>query len=197
MLKIASQHGLSSTAQSQFSKLPVVDPRDGSTQVVYLDGWMQRLGRTGPLSPVAYCMLTSEALVGVDPVTGTELWRRNDVSKNSHLYNDEQYIYTIEVAIDGTVGTTRVFRLQDGVTMPTRDFSDIYRNRLRMNGRTILSSDGDGRGRVLRVYDILAGKDVYREVWENRSQIGLPIEAKLQSTSGPSSRIRASSLRSA
>jgi outer membrane protein assembly factor BamB len=165
-----------STVNAGFKAQPAVDPRDGSTTIVYAtpDGWIQRLGRSGPLSPIAACLLTTEGLIGVDPVTGQELWRRNDVSKNSHLYNDEQYIYTVEVALDGTPGTARVFRLHDGVTVPTRDFSDVYRTRVKMHGRTIVSGDSDGRGATLRVYDILTGKDLWKGTFAPGSKIMTP-----------------------
>ncbi len=164
----------SGAINAQLQQAPVVDPRDGSTQVVYMGGWMQRLGRTGPLSPVAACLLTSDGLIGVDPVTGHELWRRNDVSKNSHLYNDEQHVFTIEVAQDGTHGTARVFRLHDGVTVPTRDFSDIYSKRVKMRGRTIIASDSDNRATTLRVYDILTGKDLWKGSFAANSKVMKP-----------------------
>src|SRR5262249_15177347 len=53
-----------STTQGNYTSL-TVDPLDGSARVTYADGWTQRLGQTGPLSPVAVCMLTSDSLVAV------------------------------------------------------------------------------------------------------------------------------------
>src|SRR5262249_20485126 len=61
-----------------------VDARDGSARVVFADGWTQRLGQTGPLSPVAVCLLTTDALVAVDPVGGQVLWTRDLASQRNH-----------------------------------------------------------------------------------------------------------------
>src|SRR5262249_16755145 len=152
------------------------------------DGWMQRLGRSGPLSPVAACLLTTEGLIGVDPVTGHELWRRNDGSKNSHLYNDEPNIYTGEGAVARTAGTARVFRLHDGVTVPVRDFSDVYRSRVKMNGRMIVAGDTEGRNSTLRVYDILTGKDLWKGTFAANSKIMHPEADDLAGIVEPSGR---------
>src|SRR5207245_1697054 len=104
---------------------------------------MQRLGLTGTLSPIAVPLLTSDALQGVDPITGQVLWVRNDMPKSSHMYTDATHIYTVEVGQEGNTGATRVFRLHDGVVEKTKDFSELYRNRLKMFGRTILTKDDD------------------------------------------------------
>ena len=57
-----------------------VDPRDGSVQVVYQDGWTQRLGQTGPLEGAAVCLQMKDALTAVDPINGRVLWTRSDVT---------------------------------------------------------------------------------------------------------------------
>ncbi len=57
-----------------------VDPRDGSVQVVYSDGWTQRLGQTGPLEGAAVCLQMEDALTAVDPIDGRVLWTRSDVT---------------------------------------------------------------------------------------------------------------------
>src|SRR5262249_34591305 len=71
----------------------IVDPRDGSLQVTYQDGWVQRLGQTGPLEGAVFCLQTRDALVAVDPITGRTLWTRSDVSSRYHIFGDEQNIY--------------------------------------------------------------------------------------------------------
>jgi outer membrane protein assembly factor BamB len=149
--------------------IPVIDPRDGSVSVVYTDGWMQRIGQTGPLSPTALAVVTGDArLLGLDPISGRILWSRNDVSKNCHLYNDADYVYTVEMGNDGTTGTTRVFRLHDGVAVQTRDFSDLYGKRVSMKGRRLFTRETDVGGVIVRLYDIIQGKDL----WANKYPVG-------------------------
>ena len=139
-----------------------IDPRDGSVQVVYKEGWTQRLGQSGPLSPTAACLLTSEALVAVDPVKGDVLWMRSDMPKKCHLYNDAQHIFVVEMGDAASPGATRVFRLHDGVDIHARDFSAAYKNRVRMTGHKLLVRDSDATGITLRLYDVLAGKDLWK-----------------------------------
>src|SRR5205823_5670523 len=132
-----------------------VDPHDGSARVTFSDGWTQRLGQTGPLSPVAVCMLTTDSLVAVDPVSGQILWTRSDVFKKSYLFNDDEHVFIVEVGDDGTATTTHVYRLQDGVDVRAKDFSALFNKRLRMDGRKLLAAE-DTRGSVtLRLYDIV------------------------------------------
>ncbi len=150
---------------------------------------MQRLGRSGPLSPIAVPILTAEGLLGCDPVTGNVLWTRNDVSKNSHLYTDDQHVFTIEMATDGTVGSTRIFRLQDGVSIQTRDFSDVYRTRLLMLGRKILASDSTSRGVTLRLYDAVAGEDLYNKTFAPGSVVLQPETDDLGGIVEPSGKV--------
>src|SRR5208282_3379785 len=52
----------------------IPDPRDGSLQLLYADGWVQRLGQTGPICSSYVCLQTREGLVMIDPVTGRPLW---------------------------------------------------------------------------------------------------------------------------
>lgn len=137
----------------------IVDPRDGSTQILYSDGWTTRLAATGPVSPLAVCLMTTDALVAVDPVSGQVLWTRSDMPRRSHLSNDGEHVFVVEVAQDGTAGGARAFRLHDGVDVRVKDFSTAYQKRIRMQGRNILYADQDGRKTVLRLYDVIEGKD--------------------------------------
>ena len=141
-----------------------IDPRDGSIQVVYAENFTQRLGQTGPVSPSAVCLQTGDALVAVDPVSGQVLWTRSDVPRQCHLYHDAQHVFVVKVGDHGTAGTSRVFRLHDGVDVKARDFSTAYQKRVRMLGNTILYSDADtGKGGTLHLYDVLAGKDRWKK----------------------------------
>jgi hypothetical protein len=106
--------------------------------------------------------MNMDSLQGVDPITGQVLWMRNDLAKSNHIYNDDQYIYTIEMLAEGVTGATRVFRLHDGVSVPAKDFSDHYTKRLKMFGRTILTADPEGAKVVLRLYDIITGQDRWK-----------------------------------
>ncbi len=140
------------------------DPRDGSLQIVYQHGWTQRLGQAGPLSPTAVVLQTSDALVGVDPVSGKTLWSRSDMPKSAHIFNDSEYIYVVEVNDGGNAGGTRALRMHDGYEIKVKDFSAQYQKRIRTMGRSILYSETDEKGGLtLRLYDVLTGKDAWTQ----------------------------------
>jgi len=162
-----------SMSQANYTSL-TIDPNDGSARVTFADGWTQRLGQTGPLSPVAVCMLTTDSLVAVDPVSGQILWTRSDVFKKSYLFNDDEYVFIVEVGDDGTASATHVYRLQDGVDVRAKDFSAVYQKRLRMDGRKLLASEADNRGVTLRLYDIVEGKDLWKQTFAANAHVLRP-----------------------
>jgi outer membrane protein assembly factor BamB/tetratricopeptide (TPR) repeat protein len=141
-----------------------VDPRDHTVQVLYNDGWMQRLGQAGPLQGSVICLLTKDALTAVDPVTGRVLWTRSDVTSSADVFGDENNIYVVDVDPRGNATASRAFRAYDGVSVRVRNFADEYQNRLRLLGRNILVSDTDAKNVLtLRIYDVLAGKDLWSQ----------------------------------
>jgi outer membrane protein assembly factor BamB len=155
----------SATAPPYYQSLSV-DPRDNAVVVVYSDGWMQRLGEAGPLQGGVICLQMRDSLTAVDPVTGRTLWTRSDINSRSHVFGDEQHIYAVGMGAGGGATGSRVFRAYDGVSVRVPEFSNHYEQRIRMIGRNILASNVDPRGaRTLRIYDVLAGKDLWRQTF--------------------------------
>lgn len=143
-----------------------VDQKDNSVVLLYPDGWMQRLGQAGPLQGSVICLQMRDSLTAIDPVSGRVLWTRTDVNSRSQMFGDENYVYVVGQADDGSSSGTRVFRAYDGVSVKVRDFSAVYNNRTRIAGRTILSTEKDAKGTLtMRLYDVLDGKDVWRETF--------------------------------
>lgn len=166
---------LMGTRRSNY-KQHTVNP-DGSVMVIYQDGWSQSFGAERPLSAKVVCVQTRDALEGLDPITGKVLWSRSDVGGHTHLYNDSNYIYAIEI-IDGDPGRTRVFRAEDGVEVRVRDFSTLYARRLRMRGgKLIVSEEGAAGARVIRQYDVVTGKEDWRHTFTAQTK-ALLSEAK-------------------
>jgi outer membrane protein assembly factor BamB len=140
------------------------DPRDDTVQVTYPDGWVQRLGQSGQLGGAVLCIQTYDALEALDPLTGRTLWTRNDIGQRSHVFSDDQHVYIVEVGADGSPSSTRVFRAYDGVSVNVPDFADLYQKRLWLSGNRLLLSEKDATNAVhLRLYDILTGKDLWKQ----------------------------------
>lgn len=144
----------------------LVDPRDGTLQVIYPDGWTQRLGGTGPLQGGVICLQTRDALVAVDPVSNRTLWTRSDVSPRCQIFGDEQHLYIVEMGSDNHASSTRALRAYDGVTVKIPDFAATYEKRQRLVGRNILLTETDAKNAMtLRLYDVHNGKDLWKETF--------------------------------
>jgi outer membrane protein assembly factor BamB/tetratricopeptide (TPR) repeat protein len=150
----------------------VIDPHDGSLQVLYQDNWRQRLGGVAPLEGGVLCVQTSEALTALDPVTGRTLWVRTDVNRHNHLFADAGHVYVVELGDDNSPAQTRVFRASDGVTVKAPDFAPLFGKKLRtVGGALLLSEPGDGGTVALRLYDILTGQDLWKQTFAARSLV--------------------------
>jgi outer membrane protein assembly factor BamB len=140
----------------------MIDAKDGSVHILHRDGWTQRLGQTGPVEPSAVCLHTHDGLTALDPLTGTTLWTRNDVSPRSQIFGDDRYLYLAEMNKEGNAASTRVFRAADGVAaMDVPDFASVFQQRQRVAGGRILAATTRGRTMHLRLYDIPSGKDLW------------------------------------
>jgi outer membrane protein assembly factor BamB len=138
------------------------DPRDGTLQILYPDGWMQRLGETGPVEPGYVCLQTRDGLLALDPVTGEKLWERPGARPRSHLFGDDRYVYLVETSQDGTPTSARAIRAADGVTArDVPDFGAAFAQRQRIDGGRILAAETPNGALRLRLYDVPTGKDVW------------------------------------
>lgn len=144
-----------------------IDPRDNSIQLLYIDGWTQRLGEMGVLTGGIVCLPMRDELVAVDPLSGRVLWKRSDVNSRSAFFGDEQHLYVVHLNPDGSAAGTRVFRAYDGVLVNTvPDFSKHYDRRIRQQGRTLLTSSLDAKNALtLRLVDLFDGKDLWRQTY--------------------------------
>lgn len=158
--KVLWEQNLLGTSGLQGYNNIMVDPKDGTLQVFYQDGYVQRIGQALPIEPGYVCLQTRDGLVAVDPISGKTLWTHNDVTTRARLFGDSDYVYVVDVNNDGTPTGTRVFRAHDGVTVKgLRDFAGVYNQRVRVIGRKILASENAKGKLVVRLYDILSGKD--------------------------------------
>lgn len=158
----ASQAGGQAAVPGNHTNL-TVDPRDGSVLVTYPDGWVQRLGTTGPLEGNVICLQTRDALLGIDPVTGRTLWIRSDVNPRNQIFGDDQVLYVVEMNTENRASSTKALRAYDGVSIKLPDFAANFEKRVGQVGRTLAVAEASATGgTVLRLYDISTGKDVWK-----------------------------------
>jgi outer membrane protein assembly factor BamB/tetratricopeptide (TPR) repeat protein len=140
-----------------------IDPRDGGVHLLYPDGWLQTVGQVLPEAD-AVVLETREGLVAVDPLTGAVLWHRAGLGQRLRIFGDGEHLAVVELNGDGTATATRLLRLADGSAVKAADFSALYGSRLRELGCTLLvGSVLPNGGQLLRRYDVLTGKDLWRQ----------------------------------
>src|SRR5262249_15640318 len=140
-----------------------LDGEGGLYLVVSSQGAQQQLGQIGALTESYLCLRTPEGLVALDPLRGTVLWKKTDVSPRTQIFGDDEYLYLAE-ARDKGVGTTRAVRGSDGATMDGPDFSSIFQRRPRIVGGRLLVSETSASGATaLHLYDVRSGKDAWRK----------------------------------
>ncbi len=167
-----------------------VDPRDGSMQIVYQEGWTQHLGRISPLEGAAVCLQMRDGLVAIDPISGRVLWTRTDVFASSVLFGDDQHVFVVDMGDNGKAASTRVFRTYDGATVAALDFHQLFEDRVRLVGRDILTADKDKDATVLRLYDPLTGKDVWKQAFAPKSFVLQGEECDLGGVIEPDGQVR-------
>ena len=140
-----------------------VDP-DGSIRILYPDGWAQRIGLSNPMTAGVAALQTRDGLVAVDPLTGKTLWTRSDVNSRSILFSDGKHIFVVDMTPENTPSATRAIRAYDGVSVKIPDFSQLFTKRERIIGGKLLLNEtvADGSS-SLRLYDIINGKDTWKE----------------------------------
>src|SRR5206468_2278078 len=84
--RVLWERSLTPATTSTYNLNYTFDPKDNSVMVLYSDGYMQRLGASGPLQGAVICLLTRDSLTAIDPVTGRVLWTRTDINSRSTVF---------------------------------------------------------------------------------------------------------------
>jgi outer membrane protein assembly factor BamB len=169
-----------------------VDARDRTVTALYTNGLAVRMGAPLPASPTAVAVLTSAGLTGLDPRTGKVLWSRTDVAPRSHLFSDGEHVCIVGHDKDGVAASSRAVRLANGSAVPVKDFTGLYKNRVGqpIGRRVLVSESGAKSERVLRLYDVIEGKDVWRQVYPAGSTVVRGLEFGLSGAVGPDGAVR-------
>jgi outer membrane protein assembly factor BamB len=152
----------------------IPDPKDGTLSVYYPDGYIQKLGQIGPLTPAVLCLQTRDGLAAIDPLTGSTLWTRSDVSPRAGIFGDSDHVYIVDVNGEGNPARTRAFRLSDGAPVEVPDFTATFDRRLAVLGSHLLTADEPkGKEQTLRLIHVATGKELWKRVF-----VGKPITVR-------------------
>ena len=126
------------------------------------------IGHVGAVQASYVALVTQTGLMVVDPIRGSLLWKKMDVSASTRVFGDETHLYLVESS-EGAAGSGRVLRAADGMEIAAPDFGNVYQNRLRLLGRTILASVPTRDGLVVKLYDIPTGKDIWAKTFDPKA----------------------------
>lgn len=141
-------------------QLLTLDPEAG-LRLHNPQGITEPLGQIGPVTASYVCLRTHEGLVAVDPVDGSVLWTKTDVSPHTHIFGDEEYVYLIDVRDGKAVGSGRALRGRDGASMDVPDFASPFQHRQKILDGRLLVLDKDTPKPILHLYDIRSGQDLW------------------------------------
>jgi outer membrane protein assembly factor BamB len=132
--------------------------------------YTRKLGMLGNLEAGYVSIQTQNGLVVLDPIKGTELWTKSDLPARTQVFGDDRHIFLIEVRDGKAVGGARCLRASDGVQLKeVPDFAKEYDKRLLIRGGKLLVADTFKDSKVLRLYDVAKGKDVWKRTFHAKA----------------------------
>jgi hypothetical protein len=151
---------------------------DGEVTVPFDDGYIITLGKATVLQAGYAALLTRDGLEVVEPLTRKVLWTRRDMRERTQLYGDSRYIVLVENDSNRKPVAARVLRAVDGLPVEgSGDSGRVLTNArsYQILGRHALLTEGTGeQPRVLRLFDLGSGKDVWRKEYSSKA---IPIKS--------------------
>ncbi len=172
-----------------------LDANDGSLRLTFTDNYYTTLGQAGPVAASYVCLQTKQGLIALDPLTGRTLWERGDVPSRCRVFGDDAHVYLVEMDTAGAPTGTRAFRAHDGAAVVVPNFAAAYKNRQRVIGRTLLTSEtSPATGLTLKLHDVHTGKDLWSKSYPAGSVLLRSEEADLVGAVSPEGRASVVSL---
>jgi outer membrane protein assembly factor BamB len=134
-------------------------------------GVTERIGQIGPVTPSAVALRTLDGLSALDPVRGDVLWTKTDVSPHTRIFGDDDLLYLAELRDESRVGSVRAVSTRDGSEVKVPDFSSAFQHRRSVLGSRLLVSEEAAGATTLRLYDVRAGKDLWKKVLPAKSVV--------------------------
>jgi hypothetical protein len=161
---------------------PVQVLPNGVCVVKFPDGYTVTLGRSTVVQPGYVAVLTRDGLECVEPLTRRTLWTRTGIGDRTEIIGDGRYIVLIETNDQFKPVSTKLLRAVDGMVVEHSPDSGrvlAEAQSYRLFGRHALLASGTGEEkRVLRLYDLATGKDVWKKEFDPKA---IPIQSPLNS----------------
>lgn len=153
----------------------VMPDQDGYLQLIVwnqMNGQrtMSPIGHVGSVQANYVALVSPKGLQVLDPLRGTLLWKKTDVSASTRAFGDDSFLFLVEQA-DGAAGSGRALRASDGMQLDVPDFGGVFQNRIRTVGKRILAAYPGRDNLVLKLYDIPSGKDVWTRAYDSKASV--------------------------
>jgi outer membrane protein assembly factor BamB len=170
---------------------PVFVP-SGGVSVTREDGATFNFGLVCASDPYGVYLILPSGLIALDPSTGAIRWRRTDVPGESSIFRDATHLFVADFyRAGGALRGIRAIRAIDGVAVPVPDGAmAAFEHRIGIHDGRLLTSDAGPNGEVhLRLYDVLAGKDLWTGLYPARSIVTQSTMAELTAVVMPTGEI--------
>ncbi len=151
---------------------------DGEVTVKYADGFYLTFGRAAVLQPGYAALLTRDGIEVVEPLTRRLLWTRKNLPERTQLYGDARHLIVVETNSNRKPVSVKILRAADGMIVEgSPDSGKILAaaNSYQLMGQTaLLNETGENNIKVLRMYDLATGKDLWRKEFNAKS---IPIKS--------------------
>jgi outer membrane protein assembly factor BamB len=151
----------------------LIPDQEGNLELVAMNNFTNQLtkiavGHVGTAQASYVALVSQNGLEVLDPLKGTPIWSKRDVSAHSHVFGDEHHLFLVSGG-KGITGAGRVVRASNGEPVEAPDFGFVYQNRIRVEGRYILAAMNIKDSLTVRRYDILTGKDLWTRSFDPRA----------------------------
>jgi len=171
---------------------------DGKLYLYNSQGGIQRLGQIGPVTASYVCLRTADGLTALDPLTGDTLWTKSDLSENTGIFGDDQYVCLIDIRPGRSPANATALRGRDGGIVGVTDFSAAYSERERIyQGRILAKHKSSPDEFTVRLYDVRAGRDLWKKSVRLASLVLRSANPELAAVVEPTGRVTVVSLRTA
>ncbi|QJW93535.1 outer membrane protein assembly factor BamB family protein [Frigoriglobus tundricola] len=153
---------------------------DGTCVVRFVDGFILTLGHSTVVQPGHIALLTRDGIECVEPLTRRVLWTRKGIADRTQIHGDARYIVLLETDDKHKPVSAKLLRAVDGMLVENAPDSAKVLAEARsykLYGRTALLTSGTGdQPRVLRLYDLATGTDVWKKEFDAKA---VPVTAPL------------------
>jgi hypothetical protein len=146
---------------------------DGDVLVKTSDGFLLTLGKSAVLQPGYCALLTRDGIEVVEPLSRRVLWTRRGLPDRVQLHGDARHLVLVETGQDKKPVSAKLLRATDGMAVegsPDSGHVLAAARSFTIQGRTALLTEGTGdQPRVLRLYDLATGKDVWKREYDSKA----------------------------